>query len=403
MKHRAPFAALSLPLATDAGAGPSPVVLIPDGQFAASDGRPPGLPGWRLDGDIAARLIRRVQGRKTKLVVNYEHAEPVGAPLPAAGWIDPASLAYVPGTGLTAQVDWLPKARDMLAQGEYAYLSPVIRYDATSGAVLDLLLAGLTNTPALDVLPALGARLRLAVDDLDDPADPSSPPSPPVGEGLGERGSVRPGHTGNDRLTPLSPVLNPPEDPLMSLDLVKLRQALGLAADAPADAILTQAAALAAAAGQVPDLEAKLSALSADKAALDTQVAALSAQPGATPDPTQYVPKAVYDEAVATLRTLAVTTDAAELERLLQQGLTAGQIVGQAQAEWLKGQGLAALRAYLDGAPAVAALTRTQTQGQDRGQPTDPALSAEEAAVLSQMGLDRAAYLQTRATLFPAA
>ena len=351
MKPRAPFAALSLPLASLAaadGARHQPVVLIPDGQFAASDGRPQGLPGWRLDGAIAARLIRRVQGRKTKLVVNYEHAEPVGAPLPAAGWIDPASLAYVPGTGLTAQVDWLPKARDMLAQGEYAYLSPVIRYDATSGAVLDLLLAGLTNTPALDVLPALSARLRLAVDDLDDGAAPA----------------------GNDRLTPLSPGLNPPEDPLMSLDLAKLRHALGLAADAPADAILTQAAALAAAAGQVPDLEAQLSALSADKDALGAQVAALTTQaaasPGATPDPTHYVPKAVYDEAVATLRTLAVTNDAAELERLLQQGLTSGQIVGQAQAEWLKGQGLAALRAYLDGAPAVVALTRTQTQGQER-------------------------------------
>ena len=362
MKHRAPFAALSLPLATDAGAGPSPVVLIPDGQFAASDGRPPGLPGWRLDADIAARLIRRVQGRKTKLVVNYEHAEPVGAPLPAAGWIDPASLAYVPGTGLTAQVDWLPKARDMLAQGEYAYLSPVIRYDATSGAVLDLLLAGLTNTPALDVLPALSARLRLVAADLED--DPASS--------------------------------QPPEVPPMPLDLAKLREALGLAADADHDAILTQAAALSTAQAQVTDLEAKLSALEADKAALSTA-------PGAAPDPSQYVPKAVYDEAVAKLRSLAVTNDAAELDRLLQQGLSSGQIVGQAQADWFKGQGIAALRAYLDGAPAVAALTRTQTQGQDRGARPDPVLSAEEAAVLAQMGLDRDAYLKTRATLFPAA
>ena len=362
MKHRAPFAALSLPLATDAGAGPSPVVLIPDGQFAASDGRPQGLPGWRLDADIAARLIRRVQGRKTKLVVNYEHAEPSGAPLPAAGWIDPASLAYVPGTGLTAQVDWLPKARDMLAQGEYAYLSPVIRYDATSGAVLDLLLAGLTNTPALDVLPALSARLRLVAADLED--DPASS--------------------------------QPPEVPPMPLDLAKLREALGLAADADHDAILTQAAALSTAHAQVTDLEAKLSALEADKAALSTA-------PGAAPDPSQYVPKAVYDEAVAKLRSLAVTNDAAEMDRLLQQGLSSGQIVGQAQADWLKGQGIAALRAYLDGAPAVAALTRTQTQGQDRGARPDPVLSAEEAAVLAQMGLDRDAYLKTRATLFPAA
>ena len=218
MKPSAPYnlhyALLSLPLASLAapdGARHQPVVLIPDGQFNASDGRPQGLPGWRLDADIAARLIRRVRGRKTKLVINYEHAEPTGNPLPAAGWIDPASLTYVPGTGLTAQVDWLPKARDMLAQGEYAYLSPVIRYDATSGAVLDLLLAGLTNTPALDVLPALSARLRLVAEDMeDDPAQPSQHP----------------------------------EVSSMTIDLVKLREALGLAADADNDAILTQAAAI---------------------------------------------------------------------------------------------------------------------------------------------------------------
>ncbi len=185
----------------------------------------------------------------------------------------------------------------------------------------------------------------------------------------------------------------------MPLDLAKLREALGLAADADNDAILTQAAALSTAHAQVTDLEAKLSVLEADKAAMTTQVAA----PGAAPDPSQYVPKAVYDEAVAKLRSLAVTNDAAELDRLLQQGLSSGQIVGQAQADWLKAQGIAALRAYLDGAPAVAALTRTQTQGQDRGARPDPVLSAEEAAVLAQMGLNRDAYLKTRATLFPAA
>ncbi len=372
MKPRVSLAALAVPLASLAvpygdTAQPQPVVLIPDGQFSASDGRPQGLPGWRMDADIAARLIRRVQGRKTKLVVNYEHAEPAGAPLPAAGWIDPASLAYVPGTGLTAHVDWLPKAKTMLADGEYAYLSPVIRYDATSGAVLDLLLAGLTNTPALDVLPALSARLSLAADVEDDPAPLSS---------------------------------HSPEVSLMPIDLVKLREALSLAADADNDAILTQASALSA---RATELEAQLSALSADKDALSSQVAALTAAPGASPDPALYVPKAVYDEAVAKLRTLAVTHDAAELDRLLSQGLASGQIVGQAQADWLKGQGIAALRAYLDGAPAVAALTRTQTQGQGPDRPNPSRLSPEEDAVLTQMGLDRDAYLKTRATLFPAA
>ena len=354
-----PLAALALPpmgAASGVPSGPQPVVLIPDGTFKASDGRPQGLQGWRLDAPIAQRLIRRVQGRQTKLVVNYEHAEPVGAPLPAAGWIDPATLAYQPGTGLTAQVDWLPKAHDMLASGEYAYLSPVIRYDGKTGEVLDLLLAGLTNTPALDVLPALSARLGLCLTD-DDPPPPSSSPDP--------------------------------ETPM--IDLAKLRQALSLAADADDTAILARADALsaqvAALTSQVSDQTAKLSALETAK----------------TPDPTQYVPKAVYDEALAQLTATSQANETAELSRLIEDGLSSGRITGPAHADWLKGQGIAALRAYLAEAPAVAALTRTQTQGQDRGQPTDPALSAEEAAVLSQMGLDRAAYLQTRATLFPAA
>ena len=79
-------------------------------------------------------------------------------------------------------------------------MSPVIRYDATSGAVLDLLLALLTNTPALDVLPTLSARLRLVAEDLDDDA--------------------------NDRLTPLSPALIPPEDSPMPLDLAQLREGI---------------------------------------------------------------------------------------------------------------------------------------------------------------------------------
>jgi len=44
----------------------------------------------------------------------------------------------------------------------------VIRYDATTGPVLDMLLAGLTNTPALNDLPALSARLGQRPDQMED-------------------------------------------------------------------------------------------------------------------------------------------------------------------------------------------------------------------------------------------
>ena len=349
MKH--PLAALSLPLA--APGVPSraqPVVLIPDGLFKASDGRPPGLPGWRLDEAIAQRLIARVQKRQAKLVINYEHAEPIGAPLPAAGWIDPASLAYQAGTGLTAAVDWLPRAGEMLASGEYAYLSPVIRYDRQTGEVLDLLLAGLTNTPALDVLPALSARLGLSLTDDEDP--------PPLPSTLATE-------------TPM-------------IDLAQLRQALALPADADETAILAHAQSLS---GQV--------------ASLTTQVSEQTAKLSAQPDPALFVPKAVYDEAMAKLSATHQASETAELSRLIEDGLASGRITGPAHADWLKGQGMAALRAYLAEAPAIAALTRTQTQGQERGAPRTPSLTPEEQAVITQMGLDRDVYLQTRATLFP--
>lgn len=367
------LAALAMPLAPVAAAAPAPhpITLIPDGEFRASDGRPFGLSGWRLDEDIAARLIDRVRGRKTKLVVNYEHAEARGHPLPAAGWIDPASLTYTPGVGLTAVVDWLPAARAMLAAGEYAYLSPVIRYDPATGAVLDLLLAGLTNTPALDGLPPLTAALRAA-----------------LGQAIAQDASLA------DFRRDLAALglTDPPTSTEFSMhftdtEAAALRAALRLTADA-APAVVVDAAQQLAASAQ-------------DAAQLQEQVAALKAAPPATPDLGQWVPRAVHDEALATLRTLAADQGQSEIARLVADGLSSGRIVGPAHAAFLQEQGLDALRAYLAEAPVLAALTRTQTQEQPRGGPRAPTLSPEEQAVLTQMGLDREAYLSTRATLFP--
>ena len=289
-----------------------------------------------MDAQIAADLLSRVQARKTRLAINYEHPDPNGQPMPAAGWIDRAQITYEPGVGLTAPVAWTDRAKGMIDAGEYAYLSPVISYDPKTGAVRDLHLAGLTNTPALDSLAPLA---KLA-------------------ETLG---------------------LDIPTDEESIMDLAALRQKLGLADDADEAAIL-----------------AKIDTLTADAtkaAALTEQVAALSAQQ--TPDLSQYVPKAVHDEAVAALKQLGQASEAGEIDRLIETGLSAGKIPGKATADWLKGQGLAALRQYLDDAPSVAALTKTQTQGRAPAGEQQAKLTAEQQEVCKLMGITEADYIKT--------
>ncbi len=139
--------------------------LFPDGEFAASDGRPGSLQGvsavcWRMDATIAAPIIADVENRKTPLVVDYEHqtlaAAENGKPAPAAGWI--THLVHVPGQGLFAKAAWTETAQKHITTGEYRYISPVFHFDRVSGAVTRLLHAALTNFPALDGLAAVAAR-----------------------------------------------------------------------------------------------------------------------------------------------------------------------------------------------------------------------------------------------------
>ena len=82
------IAALSGELASDDGW----YQLLPDGEFNAIDGRPHDVPSgkWKMNAEIAARLIQRAQLRANDLVIDYEHqtlkTEENGKPAPAAGW-----------------------------------------------------------------------------------------------------------------------------------------------------------------------------------------------------------------------------------------------------------------------------------------------------------------------------
>ena len=130
--------------------------IIPAGDFRARDGRPVGLPGWRINSQIASNVIALASQRKDAFVIDYEHQSLSGNDAPAAGWFK--RLEWREGDGLyMADISWTDRASAMLAASEYRYLSPVFRFDKDTGDVQEVFSVALTNTPALDGLADLAA------------------------------------------------------------------------------------------------------------------------------------------------------------------------------------------------------------------------------------------------------
>ncbi|UDM07820.1 phage protease [Halomonas sp. NyZ770] len=331
--------------------------LMPAGTFHVPRGAAIGSGPWYLSADAAQAIIRLAAARSTDIVIDYEHqtlyAEKNGLPAPAAGWVDPRSLEWR-DDGLYGSVAWTATASAQVTEGPngeppaYRYLSPVFPYDA-NGVPLDLLHLALTNTPAIDEGAAqlAAARMAIAHDVTDDAQE---------------------------------------------IDTVKREQliaTLGLATDATDEQIDTAIAALKAAKA---DADAFRTALGAkDDAKPAEAVAALTAtSAAATPDMTQFVPVAVYQETTQQLAALKANSNTAELEALITEGLNDGRIAGKATADWLRTQGLAACKAHIEGAPSIAALKATQTQGKPpEGIETkgDGKLTDAELAVCKSIGL----------------
>ena len=328
--------------------------LMPAGTFHAPRGAAEGTGPWHLSAEAAQAIIQLAAARSTDIAIDYEHqilySEKNGKPAPASGWVDPRSLEYRED-GLYGSIAWTAQARAAITPGpngeppEYLYLSPVFPYDA-NGVPLDLLHLALTNTPAIDEGAAQLAAARMSVT--------------------------------ND---------TPEETDTVNRE--QLIAALGLAKEATDEQIDTAIAALKAAKA---DADAFRQALGAkDDAKPEDAVAALKASSAGAPvDMSQYVPKAAHEEALAVLRTGVVANQEAEMERLIQQGLDEGKIFGPAYADHLRSQGLAALKAHLDGAPSIAALKTTQTQGKaPEGAETkgDGKLTETELAVCKASGI----------------
>ncbi|MCE7520328.1 phage protease [Halomonas titanicae] len=336
--------------------------LMPAGTFHAPRGAAEGTGPWHLTAEAAQAIIQLAAARSTDIAIDYEHqilySEKNGQPAPASGWVDPRSLEFRED-GLYGTVAWTAKARAAIEEGpngeppEYRYLSPVFPYDA-NGVPLDLLHIALTNTPAIDEGAAQLAAARMAI-------------------------------------------THDVKDDAQEIDTVKreqLIQTLGLAAEATDEQIDTAIAALKAAKADADAFRVALGAK--DDAKPSEAVAALKASSATAPaDMSQYVPKDVYEETTQQLAALKAGSETAELDALIKEGLDDGRIPGQKTADWLRKQGIAACKAHLDGAPSIAALKTTQTQGKPpegaevKG---DGKLTETEIAVCSSMGISHEAY-----------
>ena len=333
------------------------VQILPAGKFAARDGRPGPGKFWQLSDTQGTALAANLStvAAKTPISIDYEHqsvlAATNGQAAPAAGWM--TGFKWRAGAGLFATVNWTPRAKAYIAADEYRYISPVILFDPKTGDVVGLHNAALVANPAILGMEAVQAALSALVNVS--PTDPTDPPA--------KKETV--------------------------MDLTTLVALLGLAAGATAADVTTFLTALMAR----PLVPAALSAAlglptTTDEAAA---LAALNRKLGA-PDAATLQAMAALQAQVSTLRAQA---NSRAVNETVDAAIAAHKLM-PAQRDWAVGLGtndMAQLTAYLAATPAIPGLAG-QTHGRQE-LPNTPvvALSASQALLAAQMGLDPAKYL----------
>lgn len=333
-------------------------VLIPEGVFRSEiDGRPYDATHWELTPERGHQMAAALNQRKIDMVIDYEHAtlksKTTGEPAPAAGWLKSAGFTYVEGVGLcSTDFEWLDKAKTHIEAKEYKYISPVFLYTKT-GDITALINVALTNTPALDQLPE--AKLAAAAQEL-------------FSQDLPQQDS-----TMEELLEQLRWMLNLPlsataEEITAELDKLKtqIKEKTGVAVAANSQTLYDA-----------------LNAIDQLKIAANSSNAV---------DPTQYVPMAVYQEAVQKAGNVDAAAKAKEIDDLILAACGDGRLTGKATIDWYKNLALTKpdyVKEQLEALPKIAALTSQQTKQIDLvgGQTkTPPAVDDVQAAIDAQFG-----------------
>lgn len=142
------------------GKAPELVHILPPGAIKGRDGR-------RFILKDAKAVIKASNSAGLDLVVDYEHqvddpANRAKGPVRAAGWIK--ELIAKPD-GIWGRVEWTRTARNMIADREYRYLSPVLVH-RTDGTVMRIKGLSLVHRPNLE-LTALSSQEDTMAKDTD--------------------------------------------------------------------------------------------------------------------------------------------------------------------------------------------------------------------------------------------
>lgn len=320
------------------------IQLFPYGRFRATDGRPTDVEAWYVTDTNGADVVALANNQRNPLPIDYEHqiihSLKNGKEAPSSGWME---YFYFNPQGIFADVRWTDKAADYIKNGEYRYISAVFAYD-TDGYVRKIFHAALTNTPALDGMEEamVAASVNLLQED------------------------------------------NPMDKKL----LAALCALFALKADASEADITEKVTALSAAKGDSPvdvlDVYAKL----AEK---EQSVAALSTQVG-NPDPAKFVPVDQVVALQADFNALKTSVEADKKEALITAALSQGKLA-PALKDWAQSLPVEALSAYLEKAPAMAALSGEPQAKADPDQNV-VALSAEQQATAKMLGISEAEYTE---------
>lgn len=322
------------------------IQLLPYGKFRATDGRPTDVEAWYVTDTNGADVVALANNQRNPLPIDYEHqilhSQQNGKEAPSAGWME---YLYFNPQGIFADVRWTDKAADYIKNGEYRYISAVFAYD-TNGYVRKIFHAALTNNPALDGMDEVMVAASVQL--------------------LNQQ----------------------KEKPEMDKKLLAALCALfALKADASEADITEKVTALSAAKGDSPvdvlDVYAKL----AEK---EQSVAALSTQVG-NPDPAKFVPVDQVVALQADFNALKTSVEADKKEALITAALSQGKLA-PALKDWAQSLSVEALSAYLEKAPAMAALSG---EPQAKGDPEQKvaALSAAEQAAARALGMTEAEFM----------
>lgn len=339
------------------------IQVTPAGYFSALDGRPGNGLQWFIDAAIANRTIEKFNARKSELVIDYDHQtlrkEENGQEAPAAAWYK--SLQWREGDGLYATVELTARAQEKIdaKPPEFRYFSPVFSYNKKTGAVDEILMGAITNTPAIDELSELtqlaAASYQFTTEDNDMTLLAALIAALGLAENTTEEQAVA---ALNSRLT---------ADPSKPI-----RIALGVGEDASTEVIVAACNSLK-----------------------------LKAEKAGNPDPANYVPVAVVTDLqkqIAILNNRFAERDAGDLETTISNAIKTGKLIGKPMEDWARDLGkkdIAALNYYLDSATGVAALSQSQTGNKPRVDEST-GLDETEVAMCNQMGLTAEEFLAAK-------